>query len=63
MSALFSLVLTAYIMSLGLGLLIGGSKGLSKANGYWVKAVTRFLAWGLRSLGDLLHYAARKTRR
>jgi len=58
-----TLLLTAYFMSIGFGLIVAQARGFKAVNRFWVKLFFGTAAWGLRTIGDLLHWAAKAVRR
>ncbi len=53
----------AYMVSIGIGMVIAGSRGAKRAHTWWVKFVTRLIAKVFDAAADLLHWIATSVRR
>ncbi len=54
---------TLYVVTLGMGMLVGGWTGFNRVHQWWMRALTRAIAWILNTIGDLLRWLARSIRR
>lgn len=60
MDIFFTLALTAYMMSVVMGLITAGKKGFQKVNRWWYKAITGTIGWFFSQVGDLLKFIGKK---
>lgn len=63
MTEIFSLVLVTYLMTIGLGLIVGGPRGAQRVNRIWLRIVTGIIGWILNLFGDALKALGKKVRR
>ncbi len=60
---LFQLLLVAYIVSLGFGVLLNGPRGAGAVTRWWGGAIGTIIGGAFRLLGDLLHFIGDRIRR
>jgi hypothetical protein len=60
---LASVMLAAYIITLGFGLVVAKQKGASAVHKYWMKTIGGLCSFILRTIGDLFYWIAKSIRR
>ncbi len=56
-------IFVLYVATVGIGMVIGGNAGARRAHTWWMKSISRTLAWCLSAIGDLFQWLAKKVRR
>ena len=57
------LVIAAYVISMGFGMVVGQKRGALAVHRFWMKAVVGISRWLLRTVGDLCHWAGSKPKK
>lgn len=63
MEQVLPLLLMAYLLPIGFGLIVNGPRGAWFVHRLWVRAISGILGWVLEQIGDGLKALSRKIRR
>jgi hypothetical protein len=56
---LAAVVIIAYVITIGFGLIVGQQKGASTVHKYWMKTIGGIFSFVFRTIGDLFYWIAK----